>query len=139
MLWHTTQSMGTSLYGEPGALTWNELLSSNVDIAQRFYTQLFGWKAEAQTMPGVVYTVFKQGDALVGGLMAQPPDMKGAPSMWASYFSVTDADATFAKASKLGAKTVVPPTDIPGVGRFAWLQDPQGAVFAILKAIPPTA
>ena len=137
MLWNTTQSMGTMLYGEPGALIWNELVSTNVDIAQRFYTQLFGWTAEAQTQPNMIYTVFKQGDAPVGGMMAQPPDMKGAPSMWAVYFAVTDADETFAKATRLGAKVLMPATDIPDVGRLGWLQDPQGAVFAILKTTMP--
>jgi uncharacterized protein len=69
--------------------------------------------------------------------MAQPDEAKGTPSMWASYFAVTDADATVATATKLGAKVLTPPTDIPDVGRFAWLQDPQGAVFAILKSAMP--
>ena len=137
MLWHTTRSMGTMLYGEPGALTWNELVSTNVDIAQRFYTQLFGWTAEAQAQPNMVYTVFKNGADLVGGMMAQPPDMKGAPSMWAVYFAVKDADATFATATRLGAKVLMPATDIPEVGRLGWLQDPQGAVFAIMKSSMP--
>ena len=138
MLWHTPQSMGTFLYGEPGALTWNELLSTNADVAQRFYTQLFGWKAEAQDMGQGMYTVFKQGGEFVGGgLMAQPPHMKGAPSAWFTYFAVADADATLAKATRLGAKILMPATDIPNVGRFGWLQDPQGTVFAILKNSMP--
>ena len=88
-------------------------------------------------MPNSNYTVLKQGDTSVGGLMAQPREMQGAPSFWASYFAVTDADATFAKAVKLGAKAMMSPTDIPNVGRFAWLQDPQGAVFAIIKNAMP--
>ncbi len=137
MLWQTTQSMGTMLYGEPGALTWNELLSTNVDIAQRFYTQLFGWTAEAQQQPNMIYTVFKNGDEMVGGMMPQPADMKGAPSMWTPYFAVTDVDATFATATRLGAKVLMPATDIPNVGRLGWLQDPQGAAFAILKGSVP--
>jgi uncharacterized protein len=137
MLWHTTQPMGAFCYGEPGALTWNELVSSNADVAQRFYTQLFGWQAEAMPMPGTSYTVLKHGQTAVGGLMQQPLDLAGAPSMWTAYFAVEDADATFASAVKLGAQVIVPVTDLPEVGRFGWLQDPQGAVFAIIKSAVP--
>jgi predicted enzyme related to lactoylglutathione lyase len=133
LLWYSPTPMGDFLFGEAGALTWNELMSTNVDVAQRFYTQLFGWKAEAMPMPNMVYTVFKQGDAPIGGLMPQPPDIKGAPSAWFVYFAVDDADATWAKATKLGAKVLLPLTEVPTVGRFGWLQDPQGATFAIIK------
>jgi predicted enzyme related to lactoylglutathione lyase len=132
LLWHTTQSMGTFLYGEPGALNWNELISTDAAAAENFYTKLFGWNAETNQMPSGPYTVFKNGDRFVGGLMAQPPDMKGAPSMWATYFNVTDVDTSITKATRLGAKTLVPAMDIPGVGRFAWLSDPQGAAFAVM-------
>jgi predicted enzyme related to lactoylglutathione lyase len=137
MPWKGTQPMGTFLYGEIGALTWNELLSNNIDAAQRFYSQLLGWKAEPMsTTPGMTYVVFKQGDEMVGGLMPQPKEAAGAPSLWASYFAVADADATFASAPKLGAKVVMPLADFPDVGRLGWLQDPQGAVFAIIKTSP---
>ena len=79
------------------------------------------------------YIVLKKGDDMVGGMMAQPKEAAGTPSMWASYFAVTDADATFAKATKLGAKVIMPLSDFPDVGRLGWLHDPQGAVFAIIK------
>jgi len=137
MVWFSPQPMGTFLYGEPGALTWNELLCTNADVAQRFYTQLFGWTAEAMAMPDGIYTIFKNAGTQVGGLMQQPPQMKGAPSTWAAYFAVNDADATVAQATKAGASVLVPATDIPNVGRFAWLKDPQGAAFAVLKNTMP--
>lgn len=137
MLWFSPQPMGTFLYGEPGSLTWNELLTTNVDVAQRFYSRLFGWTAESMPMDNMVYTVFKQGDVMVGGMMPQPPDMKGVPSVWTAYFAVEDADATWAKALKGGAKPLMPLTEVPNVGRFGWLQDRQGAVFAIIKNAMP--
>lgn len=133
MTWHSPQPMGSFLYGEPVSLCWNELVSTNVDLAQRFYTEVFGWKAELQNMPGMKYVIFKNGETSVGGLMEQPKDMKGAPSVWACYFAVEDTDVTTASANKLGCQTLLPPTDIPNVGRFAWLKDPQGAVFAVIK------
>jgi predicted enzyme related to lactoylglutathione lyase len=131
LLWHTKQPMGAFLYGEVNSLCWNELISTNPDVAQRFYTQLFGWKAEAMPMPGTTYTVFKQETTSIGGLMAQ--QVPGAPSVWVPYFAVADADASFKKATALGAKTIMPLTDVPQVGRFGWLADPQGATFALIK------
>ncbi|RMG61620.1 MAG: VOC family protein, partial [Calditrichaeota bacterium] len=58
------------------------------------------------------------------------------PSHWLVYFAVEDCDATVKTAQSLGGQVLVSPSDIPGVGRFAILQDPQGAVFAIIKLEP---
>jgi hypothetical protein len=135
-LWHTTQSMGTLLYGEPGSRGWNELMTSNVDVAQKFYGGLFGWTAERQPNPDMTYYVFKQGGQSVGGMMPIGPDMKGATPHWGVYFMVTDADAAFDKAQSLGAKVVVPLMTVPGVGRFGYLADPQGVSFAVMKGEP---
>jgi len=136
-LWHSPQSMGTFGRGEPNTLGWNELATTNVDVARSFYTQLFGWKAEMQPAGGMPYTIFKNGDTMVGGMMAMQKGMEGVPSNWAVYFSVDDCDATFGKAGKTGAKAIVPPMDIPTVGRFAVMQDAQGAAFAFIKFLPP--
>jgi predicted enzyme related to lactoylglutathione lyase len=57
----------------------------------------------------------------------------GVPPHWLGYITVEDAAATAAKAKQLGGEVKVPPTDIPTVGRFAVIQDPQGAVFSIIK------
>lgn len=132
-LWQQKQSMGTWIYGEIGSLGWNELSTTNVDAAGKFYASLFGWKPEAQQMGDMTYTTFKVGDAYVGGMMAQPKEMAGAPSAWTAYFSVADADATLAKATSLGAKALSPLMDVPTVGRFGFVADPQGAAFAIIK------
>jgi predicted enzyme related to lactoylglutathione lyase len=61
------------------------------------------------------------------------PDMGPFPPNWLPYFMVEDCDATAGKAAATGGKAMVPPTDIPNVGRFAVLGDPQGAMFAIIK------
>jgi predicted enzyme related to lactoylglutathione lyase len=141
-LWQEKQSMGAFVYGEKGALCWNELTTTNVDAAGKFYATVLGWKPETAAMPGAPggqYTTFKNGETMTGGMMAMPADMKGAPSTWTAYFSVPDVDAQVAKAGRMGAKVIVPARDIPTVGRFAWLRDPQGAVFAIIKVMPPAA
>lgn len=136
LLWHTTQPMGSFLYGETGSLTWNELITTNADVAQGFYRKLFGWKAEPWDMPETAYTVLKAGEFPVGGLMAQPAAMAGAPSAWFTYFAVEDADATFAAATRRGAKVLMPLRDVPDVGRFGFLADPQGVPFAVVKNAP---
>ena len=72
------------------------------------------------------YTVVKVGDDAVGGIMSIPPQTEGTPPNWGGYVTVDNVDAIARKAEKLGAKILVPLTDIPDVGRFFVLQDPQG-------------
>ena len=134
-LWHAKESMGGFLFGETGALCWNELATTNVDAAGKFYSGLFGWKTEAMNMGSMVYTIFKNGKDQVGGMMPMPKEMAGAPTSWTSYFMVENTDATIGQVKKLGGKVLSPAVDVPNVGRFATLMDPQGAVFAVLQ--PP--
>lgn len=134
--WQPKQSMGTWLYQERNALCWNELLTTDVDKAGKFYSGLFGWKADVMPMgDGSVYHVLKLGDKQVGGMMAMPPMAAGAPSHWNAYFHVANADDFAKKVQELGGKVHSPPMDIPNVGRFAVLADPQGATFSVLQ--PP--
>ena len=67
------------------------------------------------------------------------PEMGNVPPHWLVYFAVNDADAMSTKASDLGATVIAPPMDIPGIGRFAMLQDPQGGAFAVIKLTNPQA
>jgi predicted enzyme related to lactoylglutathione lyase len=79
------------------------------------------------------YTIVKVGDRAVGGMMKiGGPIPEGTPPHWNVIFAVADTDATAAKAEKLGGKVVFPPSDMPGVGRFASLTDPQGASFTVM-------
>ena len=114
----------------PGQFCWNELMTTNEAAAKKFYTRLLGWK----TKPfgnGMDYTLFMKGKDNVGGMMKAP---KPGPSpQWFSYVLVDDVDATVKKAAKLGGKVMKPAFDVPKVGRLAFLRDPQGAAFAILK------
>ena len=123
-----------------GRFLWYELLTPAPDEAVDFYTSLIGW----DTAPfGPVegpegeeeYTMWMKGEAPVGGLMQLPEEAAaaGAPPHWLAYVGTPDVDATAEQASGLGATVLVPPTDIPTVGRFAVIQDPFGAVFAAYK------
>jgi predicted enzyme related to lactoylglutathione lyase len=119
---------------EPGAMCWNELSTTDVEAAGKFYRATFGWTTSPMDMGGgMTYTIFKAGDEQVGGMMALTPQMKGVPPHWLTYFAVSDCDGTAKKVTELGGQVLVPPTDIPNVGRFAVSQDGQRAAFAFIK------
>jgi predicted enzyme related to lactoylglutathione lyase len=138
--WQPREHIGAGLVTEPGALCWNELATRQPDLVVPFYRAVFGWAADTQPMGPIAYTQWTLGGKPVGGMMPMddenwPDDI---PSHWMVYFAVEDTDATVAKASELGGTVSVPPTDIPP-GRFAVLNDAQGAVFSVLKMaqLPP--
>ena len=93
-------------FTQHGAFSWCELMTTDVNAAKAFYTQLFGWDTEEMSMPGMTYTVIKAGDKGIGGIMAVPKEAQG-----------------------------MPPQDIPNVGRFCVIQDPQGAVISAITYI----
>jgi uncharacterized protein len=135
-LWQPMKHIGAHILGEPGALVWTELMTSDAKSAETFYTRLFRWNtSKMDSATGGAYTVVKVGENGVGGMMQMTPNMK-MPPQWYPYFAVTDCDATATKAKGMGAQMHVPPTEIPNVGKFAVLGDPQGASFAILRPQP---
>ena len=137
-VWQAKQHCGVGLVNEPGSLAWTQLNASDPDKAKPFYTQLFGWKVQDDANPmGGVYTTWLKPDGPAGGMMAMPPGAP-IPSHWLSYFAVEDTDATHAAAVRAGGQSYVPPTDIPGMGRFSVLADPQGAFFALVKFASPS-
>ena len=138
-VWQAKQHAGVGVLGEPGSLAWTQLNATKPGSAKAFYTRLFGWDSQDTPMQGGGgdYPMFMQGGRPIGGIMPMPADVpKGAPSHWLSYFAPSDVDATSTKTASLGGRALVPPTDIPGMGRFAVLQDPWGAVFAIVRFTP---
>ena len=116
-----------------GRFCWNELTTTDDAKALAFYEKVVGWTHRDMDMgPGGTYHVLQEGGTDRAGLTAGE---KGAPSQWLPYVEVPDADATSKRAAKLGGKVEIPPTDIPNVGRFAVLSDPDGARFGILKPL----
>ena len=138
-LWEPKAHKGAGVVNIPNSCCWNELATPDTEKAGDFYTGLFGWGKNVQQMGPMTYTSFMNGERPAGGMYTPPPEMGEMPPHWLVYFAVDDADAMVAKATELGAKVFSPPMDIPGTGRFATLQDPQGAAFAIIKlANPPS-
>ena len=133
-IWQAKRHIGAGLVGEPGAMCWQELMTPDVEAAGRFYRTTFDWAAQPMDMGGgATYTIFKAGTTMVGGMMATPPQMKGVPPHWLTYFAVADCDAAAKKVGELRGKVLRPPDDIPNVGRFAVCADGQGAAFAVIK------
>ena len=123
-----------------GAFLWNELATSDIDAAKKFYGDVFGWTSRDMDMGGgMTYSIFERpGGGDVGGGMPLTEDMKthGVPPNWLAYLGTDDVDASAEKAKELGATVHMEPTDIEGVGRFSVLQDPTGAAFALFKGAP---
>lgn len=117
-----------------GSFFWNELSTQDDLKALAFYEKAFRFSHDTMPMPQGTYYVLKQGDKGRGGLCkAMSP---GQPTIWTQYVHVDDCDASAARAKTLGASIVVPPTDIPTIGRFSMLVDPQGAMLAVMKPDP---
>lgn len=138
-LWQPRKMKGAAYIGEKGTMAWHELMTRDTAKAKAFYAKVFGWTIRDQDMgPMGTYTLFDQGkDAHVAGMMAMPPNVPAqAPPYWGVYFGVDDCDASANRAKELGGSILVPPTDIPGTGRFATLTDPYGAVVSIFKLVP---
>lgn len=131
--WQPKDHKGAELLGEPVSMCWNELATRDVGAAKTFYGDLLGWTAETEPMGPMEYTTFKAGEEMRGGAVAMngnfPPN---TPPHWLTYFAVENADASTNKAVSLGANALIGPQDVPGVGRFTVLADPQGAVFGII-------
>jgi uncharacterized protein len=124
-----------------GKFVWYELLTTDPAQAGKFYGTVIGWNARDASIPGVPYTLLSIDDDSAAGLMEMPDALrsKGAKPVWLGYVGVDDVDKTASLAAEKGATIHKGPEDIPNVGRFAVLADPQGALFALFKSRPGEA
>jgi uncharacterized protein len=137
--WQPKQFAGAAVVNEPVSFTWNELATRDIGAAHSFYPGVLGWEVEERDFGGANYTLWKVDGEMVAGGMPMgdqfPPEV---PPHWAVYFAVDDTDATAEKAKQLGGQVRSEPMDIPDVGRFAVIADPQGAVFSVIKNAQPS-
>ena len=133
--WEPGTHGGAEVFNLPGTMGWNDLASRDAAAATSFYTQLLGWNTDDMDMgDGSTYTIMKVGERSNGGIYdasAFLPD--GVPSHWTTWFVVDDTDAAVARATELGGTVVRPAQDSPQ-GRMGFLQDPTGAMFAIIAS-----
>ncbi len=132
-LWQPKRHQGAALWNVPGGPCWNELQTHDLDAAAAFYRGLFGWQIKAfEGFMDGAYKIFSLDGRDVGGMLSIGEDWGPVPPDWCIYFGVRDCDAAVAKTEWLGGRVLAPAMDVARVGRFAHLQDPQGAVFAVI-------
>lgn len=117
-----------------GDFVWYELMTPDPDSAQAFYGDLLGWKFEEAGFAGQDYRAFHAGDAQVGGFLKLTPEMTehGAQPSWVGYVRVDDVPAAVDKVREAGGHVFMEGGEVPDVGPFAMLADPQGAPFYVI-------
>ena len=118
-----------------GFFAWYELLTSDADAAQQFYADVIGWNIADSGMPDMDYRMCTMPTGAIAGLMQITPAMAqgGARPCWLGYLSVADIDATLASVTAAGATIMVPPTEIPEVGHWSMIGDPQGRPVYVMQ------
>lgn len=118
------------------SFVWFDLMTTNVPTAKAFYAKLFGWKGVViETSATGTYEILSNQGTQFGGLVALG-EGQGARSCWMPYLSHDNLDALGERVTAAGGKVRIPPMDIPFVGRFATLEDPQGAQLSALSMLP---
>ncbi|MEU5433618.1 VOC family protein [Streptomyces sp. NPDC020719] len=138
-VWQPGKTKGLEKASEDNTLVWTELHVPDPVRAIAFYNGLFGWRSEEMQAPGMVYRVLsvkdgEQREASFGGVAALQEGQRDPG--WVPYFAVADADVIVTKVQENAGSVLMPASDVPDVGRIAWLADPYGAVFAVLKPNP---
>jgi predicted enzyme related to lactoylglutathione lyase len=128
--WQARRAIGAEVVNGPGALSLNQLNTSDPEAAQRFYADLFGWRFEKVPDTETPYWGIYRGERLNGGMMPLPPGAR-MPSHWLVSFGIGDVDSAAAQVRSAGAALMVEPLDVPG-GRILVAQDPQGAIFGLV-------
>ncbi len=114
-------------------ISWNELITNDVEGAKKFYGELFGWDLKNENVGDRSYTVAKSYNTEVAGIMQTPESAEGLPPQWGAYVTVEDVDASANKVIELGGTVLLPAKDVPGVGRLCVVADPQGATISLIS------
>jgi len=118
-----------------GKFVWYDVMTTDTKGAQSFYQDVLGWNAKDSGLTDRAYTIFSVGETGIGGLMALTDDARamGIPACWSGYIGVDDVDAFADRVQAAGGSIHHAAEDIPDVGRFAVVADPQGAPFILFK------
>lgn len=114
-------------------ISWNELITNDVEGAKKFYSELFGWDLKDENVGDRTYTVAKSYNTEVAGIMQTPKGVEGLPPQWGAYITVENVDASAQKVTELGGTVLIPAKDVPGVGRLCVVTDPQGATISMIS------
>jgi len=129
--WQPLKHRGIGISNVNGAFCWADLNTPDAAAASAFYAGLLGWKLEPGEKDPSGYLHIRNGDSFIGGVPSAEQIPPNTPAHWLLYFEVADCDARVAQATELGGRALMPPMSLEGVGRFAVIADPQGAVFSL--------
>jgi len=134
-VWEPAMMRGAEVFDVPGALTWNELTTRDIEGSKHFYGAVFGWTARDASVSGLPYVIWEHAGESIAGMQPMlgnewPDDL---PPHWMVYFAVLDCDYSAALVQQLGGRVIQPPTSFP-MGRYAVVEDPQGGTFSILAS-----
>ncbi len=117
---------------------WYDLLTTDLDAAKAFYGEVVGFDQVPSGLPGPRYDLLSAGGVNVGGALQLTAEMTGmgAKPGWLGHIGVDDIDAALAKLTALGGAVYRGKTEIPGIGHFAVVADPQGASFHLFQPGP---
>ncbi|MHC4972964.1 MAG: VOC family protein [Planctomycetota bacterium] len=119
---------------EQGRVVWHDLMTTDIDRASEFYSELFGWQLTDVDMGSGTYRMIRSGETEIGGF--EPlKEAQGAASHWLAYVTVDDVDAAAKRAQAQGGETLVPTTPIPNIGAFAVIRDQEGARISPFKSV----
>jgi predicted enzyme related to lactoylglutathione lyase len=124
----------------PGSFIWYELMSPDVDGSKTFYDAVVGWSIEtSSTFPNGYRMIGREDGKFAGGVMPLTDEMRahGARPVWLGYIGVAGVDAIAKEIEEDGGSVLMPPFDIPNVGRVAMVTGPEGAPFYLMDPIPP--
>ena len=132
-LWQAGNRAGAETLHQPGAMDWFELATHDPEKAGAFYEKVLGWTVNAEEFDGTPYTTCLRGEEPVAGILPAEALPEGVAPNWSLYFAVKDCAATVEKAQQTGGELLFGPHEMPRVGQFAGLRDPQGAAFAVIQ------
>ncbi len=135
-VWQAGRHHGSELANEPGSFNWNELNTRDVAAASRFYEAVFGVEVDMQELAGTPYGVIKVDGRGVGGVRQLDAPEDQVPAHWQTVLAVADCDAALTNVQELGGRKLTDPLEVPGIGRFALVQDPAGATFQVIAVAP---
>jgi hypothetical protein len=120
-----------------GTFAWYDLMTPDPAASKKFYSAVTGWGTEPWA--GSDYEMWTAGGKGIGGISPISAEQRaqGIPPHWLAYVNVDDVDSAANKVRSLGGKVIVGPEEIPNVGRYAAVQDPQGGTIAIIKSKQP--
>lgn len=131
-LWQAGQHFGAGLVNDPGAMSWNHLITSDVERATAFYTELFGWTTDIMEDSDPPFTVWRNSDGWLNGAVTELPRDASDGPYWLVYFTTADLDGALERVAELGGRLLVPQTSV-SIGPVAVVGDPQGATFTLYE------